>query len=137
MERKLTVPGRYDRLAEICAFVAQAAVEAGLDEATSGRCQLAVDEACTNVIEHGYGGEGKGNIEIVCAPRPGELTITIRDQGREFDPTQAPDPKLDISVEDMGIGGLGIYFMRQVMDSVSFSRSGSTNTLVMVKRGNA
>ena len=137
MERKLTVPGRFDRLAEICAFVAAAADEAGLDDSTSGRCQLAVDEACTNIIEHGYGGEGKGSIEIVCQPRPGELTISLRDQGREFDPTQAPEPKLDTSVDNMGIGGLGIYFMKQVMDSVTFSRANGTNTLGMVKRGNS
>ena len=37
----------------------------------------------------------------------------------------------------MGIGGLGIYFMKQVMDSVTFSRANGTNTLVMVKRGNS
>lgn len=134
MERKLTVPGRYDRLAEICAFVADAATAAGLDDATSGRCQLAVDEACTNVIEHGYGGEDKGTIEIICRPRPGELTMIIRDRGHEFDPTQSPDPRLDTSVEDMGIGGLGIYFMKQVMDSVQFHRENGLNTLTLVKR---
>jgi anti-sigma regulatory factor (Ser/Thr protein kinase) len=137
MERQLTVPGRYDRLAEICAFVDQAAQAAGLDDTTSSRCQLAVDEACTNVIEHGYGGEDKGTLEISCDARPGELTITVRDRGREFDPTRAPDPKLDAAVEDMGIGGLGIYFMRQVMDSIDFQRRNGVNTLVMIKRGNS
>ena len=134
MERKLTVPGRFDRLAEICAFVAEAATSAGLDEADSGRCQLAVDEACTNIIEHGYGGEDKGQIEIVCDHRPGELTIKIRDRGTAFDPTQAPDPKFNLAVEDMGIGGLGIYFMKQVMDAVDFQSKNGANTLTLIKR---
>ena len=130
----LTVPGRYDRLEQICAFVAEAAAEAGLDEADSNRCQLAVDEACTNVIEHGYEGENRGQIEIICEPRDGELTITIQDWARRFDPGSVPEPKLDADVEELGIGGLGLYFMRQVMDAVEFSYENGGNRVTLIKR---
>jgi serine/threonine-protein kinase RsbW len=134
MERRLSVPGRYDRLEQICDFVAEAAVEAGLDEMSASRCQLAVDEACTNIIEHGYQGEDKGVIEIICQMAPGEVVIKIHDHARPFDPTSVPQPKLDVSVDEIGVGGLGLYFMRQVMDAVEFNYEGGGNTLVLVKR---
>jgi anti-sigma regulatory factor (Ser/Thr protein kinase) len=134
MERKLTVPGRYDQLEQVCDFVTRAAQAAGLSEAAASRCQLAVDEACTNIIEHGYEGEDRGLIEIVCEPLDGELTITIQDWAKRFDPSSVPEPKLNVSVEDMGIGGLGIYFMRQVMDAVEFSYENGGNKLVLIKR---
>jgi serine/threonine-protein kinase RsbW len=134
MERKLTVPGRYDRLEQICDFVAQAATDAGLTEREASRCQLAVDEACTNIIEHGYEGEDRGVIAVACEGDGGELVITIQDWARRFDPGTIPVPKLNTSVEDMGIGGLGIYFMRQIMDAVEFSYENGGNRLVLVKR---
>ena len=134
MERTLTVPGRYDRLEQICAFVAEAATEAGLDDMESNRCQLAVDEACTNVIEHGYDGEDRGQIEISCKAYPGELTIIIQDFAARFDPTSVSEPERGASLEEMRIGGLGLYFMRQVMDAVEFSYENGGNRLTLVKR---
>jgi serine/threonine-protein kinase RsbW len=114
--------------------VDDAAVVAGLNESESSRCQLAVDEACTNIIEHGYGGENMGEIRVTCATEPGELTITIRDQARPFDPSEVPEPQLNANLDELRIGGLGLYFMRQVMDAVEFSHDGRGNTLVLVKR---
>jgi len=134
MERRLSVPGRYDRLEQISNFIEQAGREADLDEDSICRCQLAVDEACTNIIEHGYQGEDRGNIQIACQPSSGELTIIIRDQARPFDPHLVPQPKLNASVDEMQIGGLGIYFMRQVMDAVEFSYESGSNQLVLVKK---
>jgi len=134
MERNLSVPGRFDRLQQVGYLVAEAAKEAGFDEDDVSRCQLAVDEACTNIIEHGYGGEDKGKIEVACEALPGELTITIRDQARQFDPNVAPPPKLETTIENLGVGGLGLHFMRQVMDRVEFSYENGGNKLILVKR---
>jgi serine/threonine-protein kinase RsbW len=134
MERNLSVPGRFDRLEQVGHLVAEAAKEAGFDDADVNRCQLAVDEACTNIIEHGYGGEDKGQIDIACVFQPGELTITIRDQAKRFDPSAAPPPKLNATIENLGVGGLGLYFMRQVMDQVEFSYEDGGNKLILVKR---
>ncbi len=60
MELRLSVPGKFDRLEQISRFIEQAGYEAGLDQTAVSRCQLAVDEACTNIIEHAYQGEGHG-----------------------------------------------------------------------------
>jgi serine/threonine-protein kinase RsbW len=135
MQHKLVVPGRYDRLEQIAQFIGATGREAGLDQTAIGHCQLAVDEACTNVIEHAYQGEDRGRIEIVADASDGELVIIIRDRGRPFDPSEVPPPNLDYSgLDDLQVGGLGLFFMRQVMDSVEFSRERGTNQLVLVKR---
>ena len=134
MEHRLKVPGRFDRLEQISQFIEQAGLEAGLGLTAVCRCQLAVDEACTNIIEHAYEGEGRGDIDITCASDPGELTITILDQGKRFDPDNVPHPQLNASLEDMQVGGLGLYFMRQVMDAVEFTYQDGGNRLVLVKR---
>ena len=134
MEYQLQVPGRFDRLEQISKFIEQAGLDAGLDDTSICRCQLAVDEACTNIIEHAYEGEGRGNIELWCEAEPGELTITIEDQGKPFEPNSVPEPQLNTNLDDMQVGGLGLYFMRQVMDAVEFSYEDGCNKLVLVKR---
>jgi len=134
MELRLRVPGKFDRLEQISKFIEQAGFEAGLDQTAVSRCQLAVDEACTNIIEHAYQGEGHGNIDICCEPEQGELKIIIEDQGKPFDPNSVPAPQLNTNLEDMQVGGLGLYFIRKVMDAVEFTYEHGSNKLVLVKR---
>lgn len=133
-ESRLIVPARYDRIKQICSFVVDAANVAGLDESSTFQCQIAVDEACTNIIEHGYEGEDKGRIEVICNTNPGVLKIELLDQAPPFDPNKVPEPDLGAPLEDMKIGGLGIYFMKKMMDDVSFSRENGTNRLGLLKR---
>jgi serine/threonine-protein kinase RsbW len=134
MELRLRVPGKFDRLEQISKFIEQAGFEAGLDQTAVSRCQLAVDEACTNIIEHAYQGEGHGNIDICCEPEKGELKIIIEDQGKPFDPSSVPAPELNTNLEEMQVGGLGLYFIRKVMDAVEFTYEHGSNKLVLVKR---
>ena len=131
---RMVVPARYDRIKQICSFVVDAAEVAGLDESAVFHCQIAVDEACTNIIEHGYSGEDKGQIEVVCHATPGRLQIELLDQAPPFDIMQVPEPKLNQSIEEATIGGLGIYFMKKMMDEVTFEHKNGTNRLVLVKR---
>ena len=133
MEHRLTISGRYDCLAQVCDLVEQSAVEAGLGKIESQHCQLAVDEACTNIIEHGYGGEDLGVIDILCEAHDGELVITLQDQAKQFDPSEVPAPNLKATLDELKVGGLGLYFMRQVMDAVEFSYEGGGNKVVLVK----
>jgi serine/threonine-protein kinase RsbW len=127
-------PGRFDSLASIGEFVAQAAEQAGLDAQAVYAVQMAVDEACTNIIEHAYGGEGRGAIECACRVGDEGLTVILRDQGRPFDPGSISHPDLCASLEDRKESGLGLYFMRCLMDEVRFEFTDSGNVLTMVKR---
>ncbi|MCJ7701562.1 MAG: ATP-binding protein [Anaerolineales bacterium] len=130
-----TFPGRYASLAEISEFVANSAQEAGLDKKGVYAVKLAVDEACTNIIEHGYGGEGDGKIECSCDIGGDALTIRLRDWGKTFDPCCVPEPDFDVPLEELQARGAGLYFMYELMDTVKFSfHPKKGNLLVMVKK---
>jgi serine/threonine-protein kinase RsbW len=131
----MTFPGRFESLAEIGGFVSQAARAAGFDTTAVYAVEMAVDEACTNIIEHAYGGEGRGVIEINCRVQGDELTVTLRDYGHPFDPARVPEPDINAGLEERREGGLGLYLMRKLMDEVHFDfTSGLGNVLTLVKR---
>jgi len=130
-----TFPGIYDNLAKIALFVRQAAEQAGLEPFDIYSVETAVDEACSNIIEHSYKGEGKGDIECTTQVSSEGLTIILRDNGRPFNPKKIPKPRLNVPIEERANHGLGLYFMFQLMDEVHFNFStGTGNTLTMVKR---
>jgi serine/threonine-protein kinase RsbW len=132
--RTRTFPGTYASLAEIGAFVREAAQDAGLSDFSIYMVETAVDEACSNIIEHAYGGEGNGNIVITCQERLDNLTVQIQDWGHTFDPDSVPDPDISLSLEDQPGHGLGLYFMRKWMDEVEFTSSAENgNVLTMIK----
>lgn len=134
----LTVPGRYDEIKNICQFVTQGAEESGLDETAVFHIELACDEACTNVIEHAYGGEGSGKIKVSWQVKGTMFVITVNDNGRRFEPDQIPTPPTTDNIENVKIGGLGIHFMRKLMDDVSFNFDPQTgNELIMKKKLNS
>ncbi len=142
-ERSLTVPGRYKEIKRICEFVAAGAAQAGFDEEAIFHLELCCDEASTNIIEHAYGGEDGGDITISYKIGEDDFTIVICDQGATFDPGLVPSPptidadedSLDEVINQLRIGGLGLHFIRNLMDEVHFSSDRQKgNELVMVKK---
>jgi serine/threonine-protein kinase RsbW len=128
-------PGRYDSLNRILEFVAAAAEQAGLDRRAVQAVQLAVDEACSNIIEHAYGGESRGDIECTCCVDEDALVTRLADQGAPFDPDAVPAPDLEAPLEDRTEGGLGVFIMRQLMDEIHYDFTPqSGNVLTLVKR---
>lgn len=130
-----TFLGQFDSLVEIGEFVTRAAGDVGLSEEAVYAVEMAVDEACTNIIEHAYGGEGRGNIECTCRINADKLTVMLRDRGCPFDPSSVPEPDVNAALEDRQEGGLGLYLIHRLMDEVYFEfTSDSGNVLTMVKR---
>jgi serine/threonine-protein kinase RsbW len=128
-------PGRFDSLTKIVDFVTGAARQAGLGARAVQAVQLAADEAASNIIEHAYGGEGRGQIECTCCVESDRLTMTLADQGAPFDPCCVPEPDLGADLESRVEGGLGVYIMRRLMDEIHHEfRPESGNVLTMVKR---
>ena len=132
---KVTFPGRYESLAEISRYYIQAGKQAGLSDKAVYAVQTAVDEACTNIIDHAYGGENIGVIECGYEINSNGLIITIQDHGRPFNPEIVPEPDLTSKLENRRERGLGLYFMKRLMDEVQFEfDSDDGNTLRMFKR---
>ncbi len=127
-------PARFEYLDAIREFAAEAARVAGLDDKALYNLQLVVDEAASNIIEHAYQGIQDGQIEISLDVSKTAITIVMRDHGKRFDPDQAIEPDVNASLEERDEGGLGLFFMRQLMDQVRFEwLPGQGNLLTMVK----
>jgi serine/threonine-protein kinase RsbW len=96
-----------------------------------------VDEACSNIIDHAYGGEDLGNIAIKVKETDSAIHIILKDKGKEFDPDDVPKPDIESPLEIRKERGLGIFFMRKLMDQVIFEFSkekGNKLTLIKIKR---
>lgn len=135
IQMRITIfPARYKYLNEMREFAGQAAKDAGMDDTEVYAVELAVDEACTNIIEHAYGLDNGGEIECTCDAEDDRLTVILRDHGKPFDPSTVTEPDLSSGIEKRPPGGLGVYLMRQLMDEVRFESLGEAgNLLTMVK----
>ena len=131
--RATTFPAGPDAAAQALDFVTAVCREWGVDEAALFDIQLAVDEAVSNIVEHGYAGK-EGLITLRLRREGRDVIVELVDQGKFFDPTTAPDPDLERGLEDRRIGGLGIYFMRKKMDIIHYRREESGNVLTMIKQ---
>ena len=127
-------PGLFDSLAAIAEFAGRAAEAAGMDSQTIYAVQLAVDEACSNIIENAYGEGEVGDITCTSEVGAGGLRLLLHDTGRPFDPTAVPLPDLAPQLEGRQVGGLGLYLIHKIMDEVHFEFDASGNTLTLVKR---
>ena len=132
---RCTVTSEFENLATIARFVAEAADRLGLDAKTAYALQLAVDEACTNVIAYAYGGQKGQPVTVECTRDKDTCVVTIRDRGQPFDPSRVPLPDVHAPLCERKEGGLGIYLIRTLMDDVRFRFDAQHgNELTLVKR---
>ncbi|MBE0409598.1 MAG: ATP-binding protein [Anaerolineales bacterium] len=130
----ITIPGHFSGLEKIREFVGKIAQKAGMNESDIYAIQLAVDEACSNIIEHAYGGEGLGAIECTCSIDNGSIKIILRDFGEPFEPERIPPMQKDVPLQQLKPRGAGMYLMNHLMDEVSFEfDKESGNKVTMVK----
>jgi serine/threonine-protein kinase RsbW len=133
-EAVLRVAARLESLGQIRRFVQEAAMARDAGPVALRHILLAVDEASTNIIVHGYHGED-GTIEVEVAREGESLRIRLRDTADPFDPTAVPPPDLTVPLAERPIGGLGIQLLREAMDEVShrITPEGG-NELTLVRR---
>ncbi len=98
--------------------------------------QLAVEEAITNIINHGYKNTG-GEIMVSFTISPDRIEVHITDAAPPFDPLSVAEPDLDGDLESRRIGGLGIFLIRRLMDEVSYRYENNKNILVLIKHKRA
>ena len=116
-------PANFKSLSSISDFIVSTSEEVGFSPNDVYAIQTAVDEACSNIIDHAYGGENLGDIQIQVTPLKNGIQIILRDEGNPFDPDDVPDPDITSPLEIRKERGLGIFFMRKLMDRVIFEFS--------------
>ena len=133
LSENLTLNCDLSRIPELNAFIQSIADRLEIDPTTTGQVHLAVEEAVVNVINYAYP-DGKGGFVTVKAMSDGhELRLVVIDSGVPFDPTRREKTDVTLSVEDRPVGGLGIFLVRELMDSINYERVDGRNILMMIK----
>jgi sigma-B regulation protein RsbU (phosphoserine phosphatase) len=104
-----------------------------MDAGKAGQVKLAVEEAVVNVMHYAYPPEMEGEIKVCAEANNERLKLTISDSGVAFDPTETLTADTTLSVEERPIGGLGIFLVRQLMDSINYERIEGRNVLTLRK----
>jgi len=130
---ELIIDSTIEKIPEVSALLGVEMQTSGFGSEEILDTQLAVEEAVTNVISHGY--KEPGNEVIVsCRISPERIEIQIIDTAPPFNPLSVPEPELDSTIEDRHIGGLGVFLIRQVMDEISYRYENGKNILLLIKR---
>jgi anti-sigma regulatory factor (Ser/Thr protein kinase) len=129
----LEVENKIENLPVIGEFVETTLEKFGADMATVSRVQLVIDEASTNVINYAYPGQ-TGKLRLILELVGDELNVSLIDWGVPFDPNSVPEPDINSDLEDRKIGGLGIFFMRKMMDHVVYTYDPNAGNLLLMKK---
>lgn len=123
---------KLENLASIANFIRNSMGEYDLNQRMIFQIQLAVDEACSNIILHGYP-QKKGKIHIYCSKNDGKIFVVIEDWGKSWDPCKVKVPDLNADLEEREIGGLGVHLIKTFMDKVTYHKENGKNILTMIK----
>ena len=105
-----------------------------VDPQTRYDLKLAVEEACTNVVTHGYAGMNPGSIILSLAFDPEQVLVTLTDFGHPFEPYEPAAPDVEAALEDGLTHGFGLYLIYQTMDQIDYETTEDGNHLTFVKR---
>ena len=128
--RRLERPAELNSLQELITFVRAGAQAANLSELQHGHLELILEEILVNVMRHAYLDGNRGTVEVGYAIEgPGKLFVQVTDAGRAFDPLARAPADLPQSIADSRLGGLGIFLVKEIAQSLTYSRVGSRNIL--------
>lgn len=131
---EIRIPNRRDKMSEAGEMIEDFVRAQGGSREMIHDVTVSLDEVLSNVISYGYGPQDNGDILVRATVEDGRIVVEIEDAGRPFDPLTAPAPDLSASLRERKVGGLGIHFVRQLMDDVAYVRVGGTNRLRLSKR---
>ena len=131
--RSFAVVNQRREITKLVQLVEQLSGDWELSDDVAFNVSLLLDEFVSNVIKYGYSDTLEHQIDIHVELESGVLTIRIEDDGKPFNPLDAPLPDLDLPVEKRPIGGLGIFIARTMADSIGYSREAGRNVLTIRK----
>ncbi len=129
----LVVPSSTRHLAQVRKFVYKHARTAEMNEKHAGHLQMAVDEACANIIEHAYQGDPNEKVNLTLTIHPDSIVVRIRDQGLSFDLDAYCRPNVMELTRKRKSGGLGVDMIQKVMDKVEYLHGDGFNEIRLVK----
>lgn len=129
----LHVPADLAELMQVRQFVEETAVAHISNQQTISDIVLAVDEAVTNIIRHGYQ-QQSGTIEIIVHCHPHKIEIKLCDDSPQFDPTTVSSPNPATPLSHRKPGGMGVHMMRHLTDKIQYQQlPDGRNELTLIK----
>jgi serine/threonine-protein kinase RsbW len=132
--RRTAVPADAAQLTVLTRFLQEFGTAVALDAAQVSTFELALEEIFMNIVMHGSRPGIAPRVEVSLQRDAESVTMTVEDDGPEFDPLSLPPPDVTASLADRRVGGLGVFLVRKMMDSVSYARIAGRNQLRMSKR---
>jgi serine/threonine-protein kinase RsbW len=132
-QRTAAVPAEAAQLAVLNQFLRDFWSEQGLPPEQALSFELALEEIFVNVVTHGAPQGQVPQVAVTLSLQGRELSMTLEDDGPQFDPLSLPPPDVTASVSERRQGGLGIFLVRQLMDDVRYQRVAARNRLTMSK----
>ena len=133
IENKRIFKSTTTALSDVRQFVEENAVSFGFGEKEASEITLAVDEACTNVIKHAYKSDPNFEFEVRITAGGIEFQVVVRDWGASFKPEEVPVPNIKGKIGRHKAGGLGIFLMRKLMDTVEYQGRETVNEVRLVR----
>jgi anti-sigma regulatory factor (Ser/Thr protein kinase) len=131
--RSMTFRADMECLREVLGFVGDTLRAAGVADDAVGHVKLAVEEIFVNIALYAYKDGARGVVELRCSVRDGAVSLEFEDSGVPFDPLSRKDPDVMAGLEEREIGGLGVFIVKKIMDSVEYCREGGRNLLRVIK----
>lgn len=131
--KELKLPAIIDNLDTMIDFIIDTVSELKIENRVISKLRLMSEEALVNIINYGYP-DKTGDI-LIRSEMTDErkLYVQIIDWGIEFNPLEKEDPDITLPMEERGIGGLGIFMVKSIMDTVEYNYSEGRNILTMTK----
>jgi anti-sigma regulatory factor (Ser/Thr protein kinase) len=130
---EITLRNDLSELDRVSQRLKEFAAHQHLDPQVLGDLDLALEEVLANIISYGYADDREHQITVSLEARTGEIRVHVEDDGRPFDPLEAPEPDTTRPLDERPVGGLGIHLVRQLMDGLEYRRQGDRNHLTMRK----
>jgi serine phosphatase RsbU (regulator of sigma subunit)/anti-sigma regulatory factor (Ser/Thr protein kinase) len=133
-KEEIAIPAQMSYMGQVRDFIEHIGAKYKYSDKIINSYKLVIEEACTNIIRHGYRDIKGGEISIKAIIRQQSLTIVILDHGISYDPRQAQTPDLEKYIQIGKKGGLGIFMMRKLMDDVQYNITSRGNELRLTKQ---
>ena len=135
MNKEINVEATMDNLDTVLGFIEENLELADCPMKIAMKIAVCVEELFVNVVNYAYEGfVGKCKITFdALDDDENKVVISISDQGKEFNPLEKADPDTTLDADEREIGGLGIFMVKNIMDHISYERSGGNNIIIMEK----
>lgn len=131
---KLTLPATLESIEIATDFLNEILEGADCSLRDQTKLDIALDELMSNVARYAYApGTGDITLSAEILEEPKRIVLTLTDSGVPYDPLKKDDPDVSLSADERGIGGLGIFIVKQSMDDMTYAYLDGQNVVTIIK----